>query len=48
MNYETCPTVVFFHENAGNIGERMDYFYNYYVRVKCNLMVIAYRGFIFL
>jgi len=37
--------VVFFHENAGNIGLRLDYFELLYKRLNCDVFVIAYRGF---
>lgn len=39
------PTVVFFHENAGNIGTRLAFFEQYVLRCECNLLVVAYRGF---
>ena len=37
--------MVFFHENAGNIGLRMDYFEFVYKRLNCDIFVIAHRGF---
>ena len=37
--------MVFFHENAGNIGLRMDYFELAYKRLNCDIFVIAYRGY---
>lgn len=44
-NSEKIPTVIFFHENAGNIGTRVSYldFYMHYVPV--NIVLIAYRGY---
>lgn len=38
-------TVVFFHENSGNIGMRLKYFEDYIVELDCNLLVVAYRGY---
>ena len=37
--------MVFFHENAGNIGLRLDYFELVYKRMNCDIFVIAYRGY---
>ncbi|CAD8141914.1 unnamed protein product [Paramecium pentaurelia] len=45
QNYQTSPTVVFFHENAGNIGWRLEYANQYYNQVKCNFVIVAYRGY---
>ena len=38
-------TVVFMHENAGNIGLRMDYFQMLHVYGKFNILCVAYRGY---
>jgi len=41
----TAPTIVFFHENAGNIGTRLP-FIKYYIRLhECNVLIVAYRGY---
>ncbi|CAD8059663.1 unnamed protein product [Paramecium sonneborni] len=45
QNYQKVPTVVFFHENAGNIGWRLEYAQQYYDHVKCNFVIVAYRGY---
>ena len=37
--------VVFFHENAGNLGLRLDYFQTLYHEVNCDVLAIAYRGY---
>ena len=37
--------MVFFHENAGNIGLRLDYFDLAFKRLNCDIFVIAYRGY---
>jgi fermentation-respiration switch protein FrsA (DUF1100 family) len=41
----TAPTIVFFHGNAGNIGQRLSiahYLYNY---CECNVFLVEYRGY---
>ncbi len=38
-------TVVFFHENAGNIGLRLDYFDLLYKKVGVNVLAVGYRGY---
>lgn len=38
-------TVVFFHENAGDLEGRANYLKEYYLRVGCNIIAIAYRGY---
>jgi len=41
----TCPTVVFYHENAGNIGTRLTHI-SYYTQLKStNVLIVAYRGY---
>ena len=37
--------VVFFHENAGNLGLRLDYFSTLYHKNDCDILAIAYRGY---
>jgi len=40
-----CPTVVYFHENAGNIGTRLSYI-KYYTKIfDTNVLLVAYRGY---
>lgn len=44
-NFGRVPTIVFFHGNAGNIGQRLStahYFYNY---CECNVLLVEYRGY---
>jgi pimeloyl-ACP methyl ester carboxylesterase len=43
-NAKQCDTIVFMHENAGNIGLRMDYFQLLYAQ-GYNIMCVAYRGY---
>jgi hypothetical protein len=38
-------TVVFFHENAGNLGLRLDYFSMLYHDMGLNVVSFAYRGY---
>jgi len=33
------------HENAGNIGQRMDYFQVLYENINVNIVVFGYRGY---
>ncbi|KRX02452.1 hypothetical protein PPERSA_10069 [Pseudocohnilembus persalinus] len=42
---EKAPTVIFFHENAGNLGTRLDFFKYYHDIVQCNIIAFAYRGY---
>ena len=38
-------TVIFFHENAGNIGYRIDFMEWLYYKIDCNFLLIGYRGY---
>jgi len=38
-------TIIFFHENAGNLGLRMDWFALVYHDLKVNVLAVAYRGY---
>lgn len=42
---KNCDTIVFMHENAGNIGLRMDYFAMLHTVGKVNILCVAYRGY---
>lgn len=42
---EKSPTIVYFHENAGNIGTRLEYIKTYYTKIKANIVLVAYRGY---
>ena len=37
--------MVFLHENAGNIGLRLDYFEILYKKVGVNVLAVGYRGY---
>ncbi len=39
------PTIVFMHENAGNIGQRMQYFEILYKSLEVNIVTFGYRGY---
>jgi hypothetical protein len=41
----TAPTIIFFHENAGNIGHRLFYLEKYFHLCKTNILIVAYRGY---
>jgi fermentation-respiration switch protein FrsA (DUF1100 family) len=43
--YEQKDTVVFMHENAGNIGLRLDYFQHLCHNMGVNVVSFAYRGY---
>ena len=40
-----CDTVIYFHENAGNIGNRLFCISNMYDKLKVNVIIIGYRGY---
>lgn len=42
---EECPTVIFFHGNAGNIGNRLPNMQYMFERNKVNLVIVGYRGY---
>jgi len=44
-HFERVPTVLFLHSNAGNIGHRLDNAQQLMTRVKCNILLLEYRGY---
>jgi pimeloyl-ACP methyl ester carboxylesterase len=42
---KSAPTVVFFHGNAGNIGNRLYNAKCMYHYLRCNVLLVEYRGF---
>ena len=44
-NTRNKDTVIFMHENAGNIGLRLDYFELIYHNLDVNIVAVAYRGY---
>ena len=45
QNSMNCPTFVFFHENAGNIGTRLEYIEKAYKKLDANFQIVGYRGY---
>lgn len=39
-----CPTLVYFHGNAGNIGYRLVNVRDIYYNTGANILVVEYRG----
>ncbi|KAG0494895.1 hypothetical protein HPP92_005889 [Vanilla planifolia] len=39
------PTILFFQENAGNIGHRLDFVRMMMQRLHCNVFMLSYRGY---
>mmetsp|Transcript_21360 Transcript_21360/g.35320 ORF Transcript_21360/g.35320 Transcript_21360/m.35320 type:complete len:393 (-) Transcript_21360:119-1297(-) len=39
------PTLIFFHGNAGNIGLRLPNAVQMYQHLKCNILMVEYRGY---
>lgn len=44
-NIGRVPTIVFFHGNAGNIGQRLSNAHYFYHHCECNVMLVEYRGY---
>lgn len=40
-----CPTVVFLHGNAGNMGHRLHNIVGLYNNLCCNVLMLEYRGY---
>lgn len=40
-----CPTIVFFHGNAGNMGHRLQNCVGLYHSLQCNILLVEYRGY---
>jgi abhydrolase domain-containing protein 13 len=38
-------TIIYFHENAGNIGNRLFCIQNMYTELKVNVLIVGYRGY---
>lgn len=43
--YSQAPTIVFFHGNAGNIGQRLSNAHYFYEYCKSNVLLVEYRGY---
>ena len=44
-NAEECPTLIYFHGNAGNMGFRLQNAAMTYAKVKLNILMMDYRGY---
>ena len=42
---QLCPTVLFFHGNAGNIGHRLPNAKGLYKHLQANVFLVEYRGY---
>lgn len=40
-----APTIVYFHANAGNMGHRLPIAEVFYRTLKCNVLMLSYRGY---
>ncbi|KAI0946827.1 hypothetical protein AcW1_010176 [Taiwanofungus camphoratus] len=40
-----CPTIVMFHGNGGNLGHRIPLANVFYVKMRCNVFMMSYRGY---
>lgn len=45
VDYKSAATLVFFHANAGNIGFRLQMAQALVEGLKCNLLMVDYRGY---
>jgi len=43
----TRPTVLMFHGNGGNHGHRIPLAKIFYGRMRCNVLMLSYRGYVF-
>jgi len=41
----TRPTILFFHANAGNFGHRLPLARIFYTKMRCNVLMLSYRGY---
>lgn len=42
---ENCPTLIYFHGNAGNMGFRLQNAAEFYAGTKINILMMDYRGY---
>lgn len=40
-----CDTIIYFHENAGNIGNRLQFISDFYFQLGVNVLIVGYRGY---
>lgn len=41
----TRPTIMMFHGNGGNLGHRVPLAKVFYIKMRCNVMMVSYRGY---
>ncbi|KZT21886.1 alpha/beta-hydrolase [Neolentinus lepideus HHB14362 ss-1] len=41
----TRPTIMMFHGNGGNMGHRVPLAKVFYIKMRCNVMMVSYRGY---
>ncbi|KAG9045743.1 hypothetical protein FS842_001109 [Serendipita sp. 407] len=41
----TRPTILMFHGNAGNIGHRVPLARIFFIKMRCNVILVSYRGY---
>ncbi|TFK50535.1 alpha/beta-hydrolase [Heliocybe sulcata] len=41
----TRPTIMMFHGNGGNMGHRIPLAKVFYIKMRCNVMMVSYRGY---
>ncbi|KAF9787968.1 Alpha/Beta hydrolase protein [Thelephora terrestris] len=41
----TRPTIIMFHGNGGNMGHRIPLAKIFYLKMRCNVMMVSYRGY---
>lgn len=39
------PTIIYFHENSGNLSDRLDFFELLYKSLRVNIYAVSYRGY---
>jgi pimeloyl-ACP methyl ester carboxylesterase len=42
---DSAPTIICFHGNAGNIGQRLSNAHCFYTYCQCNVFLVEYRGY---
>ncbi|UXI21514.1 adenylyl cyclase-associated protein 1-like [Sarcoptes scabiei] len=42
---DQCPTLIYLHGNAGNVGHRLMNAYQLYQSLHCNILLLEYRGY---
>ncbi|KAM9987732.1 hypothetical protein ACTFIZ_003082 [Dictyostelium cf. discoideum] len=44
-NSKSVPTLLFCHSNAGNLSHRLDNIRHLFENVRCNVLILSYRGY---